>query len=62
MILKAHIKEKGAYEGITLQSESYEIHNLIDMIITTSTAHLEIILEKVEKAKKDEEGEHGNTV
>ncbi len=62
MILKAHIKEKGAYEGITLQSESYEIHNMIDMIITTSTADLEIMLEKVEKAKKNEEEEDGDTV
>ena len=62
MILKAHIKEKGAYEGITLRSESYEIHNMIDMIITTSNADLEIMLEKVEKAKKNEEEEDGDTV
>lgn len=62
MILKAHIRENGSYEGITLRSESGEIHALIDMIIVTSTADLEIILEKVEKAKKNEEGEHGNTV
>lgn len=62
MILKAHIREKGAYEGITLQAENYEIHSLIDTIITTSTADLEIMLEKVEEAKKNEEGEHGNTV
>ena len=49
MILKAHIREKGAYEGITLQAENYEIHSLIDTIITTSTADLEIMLEKVEE-------------